>query len=98
MAERRGGRQKGTPNRKTQQLLDLCAEKGLDVFGSMIEIAARAKQGPEKFDMLEKLAQYLYPKRKAVEHSGGEDFAKEHESELAKEIREFMAKSLGDRK
>lgn len=60
------GRKKGTPNKKTQALVEKCEAKGLDVFDGMIECAIEAK-GLERFKMLSEIAQYIYPKRKAVE-------------------------------
>jgi hypothetical protein len=64
-----GGRAKGTPNKKTQELLAICFEEGLDVWRAMIKLA---KEGEPhvKQAMLKELAQYLFPKRKAIELSG----------------------------
>lgn len=61
-----GGRRAGTPNKDTDLLLMKCHEKGLDVFGAMIELA-QGDDIPAKLTMLKELAQYLYPKRKALE-------------------------------
>lgn len=65
------GRKKGTPNRFTQNLMGICEEKGLDVFESLVEIALdKDPENKDRFPALKELAQYLYPKRKALEHSG----------------------------
>jgi hypothetical protein len=65
---RHGGRQKGTPNKSTQSLFEICEKHGLNVFESMAKMATEDKLDPDvKFARLEALAQYLYPKRKAVE-------------------------------
>lgn len=63
------GRKKGTPNRFTQNLMKICEERNLDVFESMVQIALES-ENPNRFPALKELAQYLYPKRKAIEHSG----------------------------
>lgn len=63
------GRKKGTPNRFTQNLMKICEEKNLDVFEALVEIALE-HDSPNRFPALRELAQYLYPKRKAIEHSG----------------------------
>lgn len=63
------GRKKGTPNRYTQNLMAICKDKGLDVFEAMVEIALQ-HENPNRFHSLKELAQYLYPKRKSLEHSG----------------------------
>lgn len=63
------GRKKGTPNRFSQNLMKICEEKNLDVFEAMVEIAMES-ENPNRFHSLKELAQYLYPKRKSLEHSG----------------------------
>lgn len=68
--ERRGGRQKGTPNKKTQAIQDKLDSIGLDVFESMAQIAVQAKAEGDMqtaLTALKELAQYIAPKRKAVE-------------------------------
>lgn len=66
------GRTKGTPNRFTQNLMQICEEKDLDVFQALVEVALD-KESSDRFHALKELAQYLYPKRKALEHSGSID-------------------------
>lgn len=66
---RYGGRSKGTPNRFSQNLIEICKEKDLDVFEALVEIAKNDSH-PDNFHSLKELAQYLYPKRKSLEHSG----------------------------
>lgn len=76
--EKTGGRTIGTPNKLTQDLFKICEEERLDVFREMVKLAASG----DVF-MLREIAQYLYPKRKAVEHSGSVDL------ELSKKAEEF---------
>lgn len=90
-----GGRQKGTANKKTQQLEDLAKKLNVDPFEIMLNFAkgdyaalgyekervvGYTKHGdpikeesiPPKLrqDSAKEVCGYLYPKRKAIEHSG----------------------------
>lgn len=58
------GRRKGTPNKSTQTLSQMCEEMSFDPFKAMLTLA---KEGDK--DMLKEVCTYLYPKRKAIEHS-----------------------------
>lgn len=75
VGKKTGGRQKGTPNKATQDLMAICEAKGLDPFAAMVELAVTETNRDKKFDRLKEIAQYLYPKRKAVEHSMDADSA-----------------------
>lgn len=66
-APKSGGRAKGTPNKKTADLMAICAKHNVEPFEAMI-IAATELTDPEKrVNAWEKVSQYLYPKRKALE-------------------------------
>lgn len=66
-----GGRAAGTPNRKTAEIAERLAALGCDPIEGMVRIAEDPKSAPElRGRMFAELAQYVYPKRKAVEHSG----------------------------
>src|SRR5829696_6196646 len=69
--ERRGGRQRGTPNKKTQTVADTLAELGCNPIEGMAKIAMdeQAELGL-RAQMYKELAQYVAPKRKAVEVTG----------------------------
>ncbi len=74
--EKLGGRQKGTPNKSTQDLEAICAKHNVNVFEAMVILAKKAMDGldaddDKAFDRLERVSKYLYAKRKEVEHSGG---------------------------
>ena len=63
-----GGRVKGTPNRKTQVLVEKLERLGCDPIEGMARIAEAPETVPElKVRCYAELAQYVYPKRKAVE-------------------------------
>lgn len=83
------GRVKGTPNKKTQELMALVEEAcpGFNPIVGMAKIAhfgvisdwdpnenvfkVRQIADDHRIKCLTDVAQYLFPKRKAVEHSGG---------------------------
>ena len=71
--ERRGGRQKGTPNKDTKALCDRIAERypGWDPVEAMAEIAQDDTNDVMiRLAALKEIAQYIHPKRKAIEHTG----------------------------
>lgn len=66
-----GGRKKGTPNKRTQEIQDRLAELNCDPVEGMAKLAMDPENSPElRGRMYSELAQYVYPKRKAIEHSG----------------------------
>jgi len=63
-----GGRAKGTPNKKTEELAQRLAVIGCDPVEGMALIAMDEGNPPElRGRMYAELAQYLYPKRRATE-------------------------------
>lgn len=73
LGQKTGGRQKGTPNKDTLALFEICEKHGVDVFEGMVLCATQISDPIEKFDCLAQLAQYLYPKRKSVEIGSGDN-------------------------
>jgi hypothetical protein len=68
-----GGRQPGTPNKRTREAADLLAALDCDPLEGMARIALDTSNPLElRARMFAELAPYLYPKRKALEHSAGE--------------------------
>ena len=66
-----GGRKRGTPNKKTVAVQEQMEQLGFDPIESMIEICNQAmtdKNYALAGQIAKELAQYVYPKRKAVEH------------------------------
>lgn len=59
----RGGRAKGSKNRKTD-LFRKCEDKGLDVFERMLELAIKERDQQGEWSKLKVLAEYLYFKPK----------------------------------
>lgn len=72
-SSKKGGRVKGTPNKKTQDVIDRLAELKCDPIEGMARIAQLAMDEADLHlagQMYRELAQYVAPKRKAIEHSG----------------------------
>jgi len=68
-----GGRTKGTPNKSTVELKDRIAEKFPDYDPVMAMVALANDQSADpimRFNASKEVAQYVHPKRKAIEHSG----------------------------
>ncbi len=66
-----GGRKKGTPNKRTQEVIDQLTALDCDPIEGMANIALNEKNSAElRGRMFSELAQYIAPKRKAIEHSG----------------------------
>lgn len=72
--ERRGGRQKGTLNKRTllfETAREACQARGYSPIETLIEIARNKKnEASVRGRAAAELCSYLYAKRKAVEHSG----------------------------
>jgi|GEM_PF-978893 len=65
------GRTKGTPNKRTQELIDLIAEKypNYNPIFCMIEIGRSEDVAIDtRLQAHKEVAQYIYPKRKAIEY------------------------------
>lgn len=69
-----GGRQKGTPNKKTQALSATLEKYNHDPVEALILAALDTELDiPLKIKINMELMQYIYPKRKAMELSGDPD-------------------------
>ena len=64
------GRKKGTPNKMTQSVIDICAEMGFDPVRGLVQLALTAEDESNRVTAHKELMKYIYPQRKAVEHSG----------------------------
>lgn len=72
-----GGRKKGTPNKRTQIVIDRLDELDCDPLEGMVRIAKNAEEAGElaiACKVYSELAQYCYPKRKAVDVQLSNDF------------------------
>lgn len=69
-----GGRQLGTPNRKTHELAEKLQALGCDPIEGLARLAMEEKTAPElRVRCYAELAQYVHPKRKAVELGSAKD-------------------------
>jgi hypothetical protein len=66
---RRGGRKKGTANKLTQDLRARLIEAGFDPADGLLELAQDKEDKHLRFQALKELMQYVYPKRKTMEHT-----------------------------
>lgn len=68
------GRKKGTPNKRTEEVLEILAKHKFNVIEELIELYHRTGNEDATagvaVKVLTELASYVYPKRKAIEHSG----------------------------
>ncbi|MCU0500604.1 MAG: hypothetical protein MUC51_02350 [Anaerolineae bacterium] len=73
LGRKTGGRTAGTPNKRTQDVIERLAALNCDPIAGMARIAMDEANSPElRGRMFSELAQYVAPKRKAVEHSASE--------------------------
>lgn len=64
------GRKKGVPNKRTLEVAERLAKMRCDPITGMARIAMNKKNPPElRGRMYAELAQYIAPKRRAIEHS-----------------------------
>jgi len=69
-----GGRASGTPNKKSHELAEKLEELGCDPIEGLARIAEDPATKPElKMRCYAELAQYVHPKRKAMELGSGKD-------------------------
>jgi hypothetical protein len=73
-----GGRQKGTPNRKTAELQAKVEAEGITPLAYMLSIMRNdAVEATRRDDMAKAAAAYIHAKLAAVEHSGNMTFTHE---------------------
>jgi len=68
-----GGRQKGALNVRTTSVIEQMAGRDFDPIDMLIDIAIKAESDGDKyltFQTCKELAQYIVPKRKAMEITG----------------------------
>ncbi len=90
-----GGRKAGTPNKKSNDLWAICEHHNVHPFEAMILIAIAETDKHRQFEMWERIAQYVHPKRKALEVAGnnGEPISVEvkdakHKEELIRRLQD----------
>lgn len=72
--ERRGGRQKGTPNKRTvakRALTERLKRKGITPLEYMLKVMRdRNAEGARRDDMAKAAAPYMHPRLNAIQHTG----------------------------
>src|SRR5688572_8513947 len=72
--ERRGGRQKGTPNKRTLEVIERLAQLNCDPVEGLARLAMNSRLNPElRLRAYAELLPYCFPRRRAVEHSVCDD-------------------------
>lgn len=86
LGKKTGGRVAGTPNRRTQDVIERLAALNCDPIEGMARIAIDEANAPElRGRMFAELASYVAPKRKAVEHSAEDGSASVSVSWMSRE-------------
>ena len=94
--ERRGGRQKGTPNKRTEAVAEILATIGCDPIGGMARIAMdETAELSIRAQMYKELAQYVAPKRKAIEITGENGDPVKGELTLMAWLEQHSGKTIG---
>ncbi|MDP8991215.1 MAG: hypothetical protein M3N41_14185 [Acidobacteriota bacterium] len=71
LGHKTGGRITGTPNRKTTEVAALLESLNCNPIEGMVQIAQNPDASLElRGKLFSDLAKYVYPHRKAIEHSG----------------------------
>lgn len=71
------GRAKGTPNKSSLPIAELCAKHNCSPVEVLIRLALNDNEPDRQLAAAKELCQYLYPKRKAVELSSAGAFRRE---------------------
>lgn len=64
------GRAKGTPNKKTEMLMEICERMKCNPFEGLVKLAQESEDEGIRLGAYKEVCSYLYPKRKAIEVSG----------------------------
>ena len=96
--ERRGGRQIGTPNKRTIAVAEKLAALGCDPIKQMGQIAMDERvEVNVRVQVLKKLCQYVAPKRKAVAVTGEDGGPVKTELTVSEWLESINGQRLGPR-
>ncbi len=87
------GRKPGTPNKKTVELKSVLDELSVDPVRALFDLLPMLDL-EKQADVYMRMMEYLYPKRKAVEHSGVDGGAIEFAPVVTNEERLELVKRL----
>lgn len=91
------GRTKGTLNKKTETLLEICERKGINLFEALLEMT----KDPDKemrFAAIKEACRYIYSQRRAVEVSGPDQGPIETKSRHVEELKNLLENGLNERR
>jgi hypothetical protein len=98
LGKKTGGRVAGTPNRRTQDVIERLAALNCDPIEGMAKIAMDEANAPElRGRMFAELAQYVAPKRRAIDHSAAEGAGEFTVRWMNADARELPTADLVDR-
>jgi hypothetical protein len=97
--ERRGGRQKGTRNKKTEELLGSVAGSGLTPMEFLLNVMRDEKEDmSRRIDAAKHVAPYVHPRLATIEHTGKDGGPIKTESvgddEVARRIAYLFSKAV----
>lgn len=92
--KRVGGRKPGTPNKNSLDLHAKCEAKGIDPFEKLLEYLEFPGEPNIRLQAIKEICKYLYPQRKAIEHSGeiANPYLKMPIEDLEKEVKARLKK------
>lgn len=98
LGRKTGGRTAGTPNKRTAEVAERLAALDCDPIAGMARLAMDESNAPElRGRMFSELAQYVAPKRKAVEHSATDGSSFEFSWMAPQAVRELSMPELVDK-
>ena len=92
------GRKKGTPNKSTLDLHAICERLGVNPFEKLVEYIVHPCDTEIRLAALKEICSYLYPKRKAVEHSGAVEVNNKYAGMSIEELEAEAARRLKESK
>ena len=85
--ERRGGRQKGTPNKKTLNFIDELGN--FKPVQELLTLFYSTEKDDLKFSIIKEILKYVYPQRKAVDISVSEDTIETTQTAFLKHLKDL---------
>lgn len=68
--QKTGGRQKGTPNKRTLALMSVLEDTGYDLLSQVIDDLRALEDPKDRLHFNLKFMEFFYPKRRAVDENG----------------------------
>lgn len=91
------GRAKGTPNKKTESLLEVCDRMGVNPFEGLLQLTKSVDESI-RLGALKEACKYLYSQRRAVEVTGADQGPVEIKSRYVEEYKTLLETGLNERR